>query len=125
MADVSLGAVAGVILRSRDIERLRTFYEQVFHVKFEYHINHGAQHYAGYLGTTLLELYRTVHVVPRGAQDSMILTVSNLEQTLARAESSALYVMPTQTPQGRMALLKDPDGRLVIVMEAGGNSSGC
>lgn len=103
-----------LVLKCRHIERVRGFYEALG-IRFDQE-QHGTGpvHYAGQLGEVVFELYPLENESP--ADSSRLgFAVENLEKVLfALNETGAVVVSQArQTPWGRQAVVRDPDGRAV------------
>ncbi len=105
-----------LVLRSSDIEKLKNFYEKLLEVKFESHTDHGPLHYGALIGSVLLELYSTKKELLQ--LDSPGFSVSGLENVIARVEPKYVHKQSYDSDFGRMAILKDPDNRLVFLVES-------
>lgn len=104
-----------VVLRSKDIEGLRSFYSKLLSAEFEEHTDHGPRHYGTQIGETYLEIYTTKQT--QGQLDSVGFGTDGLEATIERVGREYIHRPAADTPQGRAATLKDPDGRLVFLVE--------
>ena len=104
-----------IILRTPDIERLRDFYARLLQVTFTRHTDHGPEHYAAPLKGLTIEIYPTKRRLEQ--LDGQGFSVLNLETILARVDKTALHQAPFETPVGRSAMIKDPDGRLIYLTE--------
>lgn len=112
-------SVSFLVLRSPDIDRLRTFYETIgLQFKEEKH-DEGPMHYSCDLGQVTLELYPT-----KGNADSVSigLTYSSLETVLLDFEPKCIEKQPFISNNTRTAWLRDPDGRLVQLFERSGKN---
>ncbi len=105
-----------VVIRSTDIDRLRDFYSALLGVEFvpEKH-GDGPRHYSCQLGDVVLEIYPARDNVP--SQESVGFLVPNLEEALKRVELTHIHKAPMQTDYGRLAVIRDPDGRMVHLEE--------
>lgn len=110
-----------VVLYSPDIERLRAFY-LLLGLEFEREQHgRGPAHYAAQLGDAVLEIYpqpsassADVSAVRLGFDVAWIDAV--LDPLLAAGGS--LVTAPQETQQGIVAVVRDPDGRKVELVES-------
>ncbi|MBI2102685.1 VOC family protein [Candidatus Woesearchaeota archaeon] len=108
--------LSSVVLRSRDLEEMRQFYEQLLGMPFqEEQHERGRKHYSCRLGDVLLELY------PRRTDDAgtdqLGFTVDSLDRILECIEEKYVRHGPFDTMYGRGLLLRDPEGRLIHLEE--------
>lgn len=113
MADVSLTLL---VLKTRQVDRLRAFY-QTLGVKFtEEQHGQGPRHHAGRVGEVVIEIY------PLPADGTTVDTstllgfsVGKLAEVIQGLEGIGTLVVKqaTQTAWGLQAVVKDPDGRSV------------
>lgn len=115
-------SIGGVFLRSRDPERLRSFYQSVLGFDLgswggaTFPIHEGDR--AGYQIWGAVSQSSTF--LGGGERDVMVtLRVTDLESSLARARSHGADVLPrrVQRVQGKYAYLRDPDGTLLELWE--------
>jgi lactoylglutathione lyase len=104
-----------LVLRCRDIERSRAFYE-LLNFTFKNHA-HGAgpQHYAAESPAFVFELYPAK---PDAPQDRTALgfSVSNLEQSHAQFIAAGHSPEPIKdNPWGKSFILRDPDFRRIEI----------
>ena len=105
-----------LVLRSRDVERLRKFYESLG-LSFVHHKHdEGPLHYSSEQGEVVIELYTT----KKDIQDNIMLgfSVSDLETTIEKIGKERIHREPFETDEGRVAMLKDPDGRLCYLLQS-------
>ena len=104
-------SISFLALRSNNIEKLRSFYEQLGLSFHEEQHPPGPRHYSCCLPNLLLELYPTTGV--EKDRTTLGFQVTELEQTLGRVQS---YVKKTSfTDEKKQAILQDPDGRTLIL----------
>jgi predicted enzyme related to lactoylglutathione lyase len=105
-----------LVLRTCQLEALKAFYATLG-IEFvtERH-GGGTSHYAGYVGSLLLELYP----LPEGSTQPDATTrlgfvVPDVDAVLQTVESAGGNVVsrPQQTQWGLRAVVRDPDGRAV------------
>ena len=107
----------GIVLKSRNIDRLRSFYE-LLGVKFvEEKHGKGPLHFAGILPSNiLLELYPTEDHIDTTTRLSF--SIVGIEEVITLAKVVGELVHPIKdTTYGRKGVLKDPDGRTVELIE--------
>jgi catechol 2,3-dioxygenase-like lactoylglutathione lyase family enzyme len=105
-----------LVLRTPNLENMRTFYSALgAHFEKERHGN-GPEHYAATLGDDLvLELYPTLDGAVPDTGLRLGLRVNDIEETLRAIAQSAA---PQQTQWGLRAIVRDPDGRKVELLES-------
>jgi catechol 2,3-dioxygenase-like lactoylglutathione lyase family enzyme len=117
MAEVSLTLL---VLRTRQLEALRAFYQALgIELSAEKH-GEGPLHYAGRVGETVLELYPPAG--ESGTVDSATrlgFAVDNLTETVRALRERGTPVVrdPEPTAWGLRAVVRDPDGRSVELRE--------
>jgi len=104
-----------VVLRTTRIEEMRTFYSALgARFEKERHGN-GPEHYAATLDDDLvLELYPSVDGAMPDSGLRLGVRVDNIEETLRSIGQS---VAPRQTQWGLRAVVRDPDGRTVELLQ--------
>ena len=105
-----------LVLRCRDLERARVFYE-VFGLSFTRHAHgSGPEHYAHEDERGVFELYPATNVASDGDRTGLGFVVADLAEVHARLV--ALSFAPAEArdnPWGRTFVVRDPDGRRVEV----------
>lgn len=96
-----------LILRTKDIEELKSFYSNLLNVNFEEHLDHGPRHYGAKVGNTYLEIYQTRK--EQRQLDGLGFSLSSLE---FKANVSEEFILERSENNIK---LKDPDGRLVFL----------
>jgi catechol 2,3-dioxygenase-like lactoylglutathione lyase family enzyme len=106
-----------LVLRTPNLEDLKRFYSALgAHFESERHGN-GPEHYAATLDNDLvLELYPTEDGATPDPGLRLGLSVADLEEAL---RSLGQTVAPRQTQWGLHALIRDPDGRTVELLQSG------
>ncbi len=105
-----------LVLYSRDVERLRYFYENFLKFSFvkEKHGN-GAEHYSCQLGELVLELYPTskenTHTTRLG------FAIEGLDELIKKLDCAFVHRSPFETDYGRCAIIQDPDDRFIHLYE--------
>jgi len=108
--------LSSVVLRSRDLEMTRSFYERLLGAEFqEEQHDHGPKHYSCNLSGVLLELYPRLS--DDKGTDQIGFTVTSLDEVVGRVEPQYIRQGPFDTSYGRGLLLRDPDGRLIHLDE--------
>ncbi|HLD00154.1 MAG TPA: glyoxalase/bleomycin resistance/extradiol dioxygenase family protein [Candidatus Nanoarchaeia archaeon] len=112
MPDIKLSLI---VLRSKDIDSLRIFYELLgFSFSQEQHGN-GPIHYASTNREVVIELYPTLK---KNVDNTLIgFKVSNLEALLHGISAEYIPKPPSETSHGKAVFLRDPDGRLIRLEE--------
>jgi hypothetical protein len=117
MSEISLSLL---VIRTRQIEAVRFFYETLGVNFVEERHGAGPVHFAGHVGATLLEIYP----LTAGEADTTTrlgFTVADLGwiiESLWRRNLSPLK-QAQQSEWGLRFVVKDPDGRSVELLEAG------
>jgi len=104
-----------VVLRTKDKARLKDFYQGIFNVEFDEHEDHCSRHYGVRVGEVYLEVYQTKSEM--GQLDGLGFEVRDLEISLGLAGNDYVQKEIESTPVGRVAMLKDPDGRVIYLSE--------
>jgi lactoylglutathione lyase len=113
VTDVSLTLL---VLKTQQVERLRTFYSALgIELAKEQH-GKGSIHYAGRAGEVVLELYPLPDDV--GSVDATTrlgFSIENLAEVVEAIHAIGAPVLtePQETPWGYRAVVRDPDGRAV------------
>ena len=105
-----------LVLRCRDLERARTFYEVLgFHFTRHAH-GSGPEHYAHEDDRGVFELYPATDAASEGDGTGLGFVVADLAD--AHAKLASLGFAPAEArdnPWGRTFVVRDPDGRRVEV----------
>jgi predicted enzyme related to lactoylglutathione lyase len=104
-----------LVLRSRQIQTLKVFYESLGLKFSEEKHGRGPQHYAAILGTLVLELYPLQETNTGSDIPRLGFEVSDVEKACEKAKAAGATIKqaPKKTDHGVQALLLDPDGRTV------------
>jgi len=107
-----------LVLRCRDLEAARTFYE-LFGYRFAKHAHgSGPEHYAHEGDAFVLELYPASSPTS-GDMTGLGIAVPSLPEAHARlSEAGCAPAAIRDNPWGRSFVARDPDGRRVEVTEA-------
>ncbi len=110
-----------VVLYSPDIERLRAFYA-LLGLEFEREQHgRGPEHYAAELGEAVLEIYPQADTSPGDVSAVRLgFDVAWIDAVLDPLLSAGgtLVTAPQETQRGIVAVVRDPDGRKVELVEA-------
>lgn len=118
MAGVSLMLL---VLKTRQVDRLRAFYQALGIELVEEQHADGPVHYAGKIGDAVLEIYPLPD--EGGAADATtrlgfaVDRLAEVVQTL-HAVGAVITAEPRQTAWGLRAVVRDPDGRAVELYQA-------
>jgi len=117
MAGVALKLL---VLKTRQVERLRQFYQTIGIEMIEEKHGDGPTHYAGRVGDIVLEVYPLT--VSGSAADATVrlgFVVEELTEVVRALQSSGAAIInePRQTAWGCRAVVRDPDGRAVELYE--------
>jgi catechol 2,3-dioxygenase-like lactoylglutathione lyase family enzyme len=106
-----------LVLRCRDIEASRRFYE-VLDLRFEAHAHgDGPRHYACVDERGVLELYPAT-VPATGDRTGVGFELPDFEAVLARFAAAGFQPQPVRlNPWGRTFVVRDPDDRRVEIKE--------
>lgn len=105
-----------LILRTHNLEKLRIFYEGIFNVVFEEHLDHGPRHYGAKFDESYIEIYPTSK--EQGQLDGFGMNVENIETLLRRVSKEDLHRSLESSPKGRSAIIRDPDNRLIYLSDS-------
>ncbi len=109
-----------VVLRSTDLERAQSFYE-CLGLQFTRH-RHGSgpEHLSAELGGCVFELYPQATGGASTLGTRIGFSVPSLETVIAAlSDSSAALISPPQdSPWGRRAVVADPDGHRIELVQA-------
>ncbi|MFN0127661.1 MAG: VOC family protein [Verrucomicrobiales bacterium] len=106
-----------VVIRARDIDASKTFYEH-FGLTFRRHKHgKGPEHYACESPSCVFEIYPESGLSSSGARIGF--SVSEVDSTVEalRGAGEVIITEPTDSPWGRRAVIRDPDGHSVELTE--------
>ncbi|WP_254506884.1 VOC family protein [Anatilimnocola floriformis] len=109
-----------LVLKTRQLERLKDFYENLGIEFVEEKHGDGPLHFAGKLGDAVFEIYP----LASGEADAttrlgfVVDDLDDISERLQRLQSVPLK-QPKQTEWGRRLVVKDPDGRSVELYQSG------
>ena len=108
-----------VVMRSADIERLSQFYKLLGLDFIQHHHGKGPEHYACELGTVVFEIYPRIDDAQNIASTRIGFQVNSLDAVFAKLQESGVTVIsqPKDSPWGRRAVVDDPDGNRVELVE--------
>jgi lactoylglutathione lyase len=105
-----------VVLKTRQVDRLRTFYSALGIDLAEEHHGNGPVHYAGQVGEVVLEVY-PLPDDGTGTDSTTRLgfAVEKVDEVMQalRASGTPVVTEPRMTSWGFRAVVRDPDGRAV------------
>ena len=117
MADVALTLL---VLKTRQIEQVRRFYQILgIHFAEEQH-GRGPVHFAGRVGDVVIEVYPLPDDgSPVDSSTRLVFAVEKVADTMQSLEASGMKVVtpPKETAWGFQAVVKVPDGRSVELTE--------
>ena len=108
-----------IVLYSQDIERSKTFYEALGLQFAKERHGQGKDHYACELGSTVLEIYPLSAEQAAAPSTRLGFSVSSIDQVVVRLAkvNHRPVTEPRGSPWGRRAVLQDPDGHRVELIE--------
>jgi lactoylglutathione lyase len=108
-----------LVLRAADIERTGSFYSVLGLSLVQEKHGCGPVHYSCDLGTMVLEIYPAGSIGAEPGTGMMGFTVSSLSHVLPMIESMGCSIVtaPASSDRGLRAVVKDPDGRRVELIE--------
>ena len=113
MADVSLTLL---VLKTRQVEQLRLFYQTLGIAFAEEQHGKGPVHYAGRLGGAMIEIYPLRDDgSPVDASTRLGFAVENVAEVVQTLQGIGTKIVtpPRETAWGLQAVARDPDGRSV------------
>jgi lactoylglutathione lyase len=105
-----------LVLKTRQVEQLRLFYETLGIGLTEEQHGKGPMHFAGQVGDVVIEVYPlTDESTPVDASIRLGFAVDNLAEVVQKLQSigSEIVTPPRETAWGVQAVVHDPDGRAV------------
>ncbi len=111
-----------LVLKTSQLDRLKAFYECIGCEFVKEKHGKGPIHYAAEIEECLLELYPIPAGKDSGASTVRVgFRVERLDEviTLFREQALSIDQTPVQSPWGYRAVVIDPDGRKVELVEAG------
>jgi hypothetical protein len=116
MADVSLTLL---VLKTRQVDRVRTFYQALGIAFIEERHGSGPRHFAGRVGDVVMEVYPLPDDGTADPSTRLSFTVGNMVDVVQAVQGldAPMVKQPTQTAWGLQAVVKDPDGRSVELIQ--------
>jgi catechol 2,3-dioxygenase-like lactoylglutathione lyase family enzyme len=116
MADLALSLV---VIRSANLERAVQFYRALGLSFIREQHGSGPEHYASVIGSAVFEIYPRDSESRSSAAVRLGFRVPSLGESLAALarQEVELVSAPRDTPWGRCAVVKDPDGHRVEIRE--------
>jgi len=107
-----------VVLRAEDVERARRFYEALGATFAAERHGAGPEHYAAPWGDAVLEIYPAATERPPEAV-RLGFRVPSIDAALEtlRILNAEIVTPARESPWGRRAVVRDPDGRMVELTE--------
>jgi lactoylglutathione lyase len=117
MADARLNLV---VLRSPDVERARRFYERLGLTFTRHRHGNGPEHHASEGGPVVFEIYPAEGAAQATAHVRLGFQVPSVDDLLSRlhAEGTEIVSAPKDSPWGRRAVVTDPDGHRIELIES-------
>ena len=108
-----------VVIRSKDIERLGTFYSALGLQFTKHRHGSGPEHLSATLGQTVFEVYPASTPGESTASTRLGFSVQSLANTLSdlRKLDPTVLTEPADTPFGRRAVVRDFEGHKVELSE--------
>ena len=108
-----------VVIRSRDIEKLATFYSVLGFAFVRHRHGNGPEHLSSAIGEAVFEIYPAASHGESTASTRLGFSVPSLTAALEqlRGLNASVLAEPSDTPFGRRAVVKDFDGHKVELYE--------
>jgi lactoylglutathione lyase len=108
-----------VVLRARDPEQLCRFYSALGLCFVREQHGNGPVHHASEIGHSVFEIYPRKHDEPTTTGARIGFSVSSLDDILKllATENTRIISGPTASPRGRRAVVCDPEGHKVELVE--------
>ena len=115
-----------VVIRVADLERSASFYRSMQMPLTKESHGAGPDHYSVDLGGVVMELYPRRSEAEATTQTRIGLVVEKLDDVLAVCQASGgqLIAAAKDSPWGRRAIVKDPDGHTIELVESLKNPAG-
>jgi hypothetical protein len=119
-ADVTVVAMRLLVLRTNQLEGVRAFYQSLGIALSPERHGSGPPHYAGRVGTCVLEVYPLPDGGVADATTRLGFAVVDLGRVLESLQAAGTPVLspPKETAWGKRAVVQDPDGRAVELYQA-------
>jgi lactoylglutathione lyase len=104
-----------LVLKTRQPDTLRSFYQALGVDLSEERHGKGPRHFAGRVGETVLEVYPLTEEIAADASTRLGFTVGDVDGvvTALRGVGAPVVSPPQQTTWGYRAVVRDPDGRAI------------
>jgi catechol 2,3-dioxygenase-like lactoylglutathione lyase family enzyme len=108
-----------VVVRVNDLEASRRFYNSIGLVLTSERHGNGPQHYSADLDGVVVEFYPRSSDGDRTDQPRLGFSVPNINEVLAACQNAGGEIIsaPKDSPWGRRAVVQDPDGHKVELIE--------
>jgi predicted enzyme related to lactoylglutathione lyase len=109
-----------VVIRVADFERSASFYRSMQMPLTKERHGAGPDHYSVDLGGVVMELYPRRSEAEATTQTRIGFVVDKLDEVLAASQASGgqLIAAAKDSPWGRRAIVKDPDGHTIELVES-------
>jgi lactoylglutathione lyase len=113
-----------VVIRSAEIEHSLQFYTWLGLAFTQHRHGNGPEHYACELGTVVFELYPLTNEAQNTKATRIGFQVDELDALIARLQENGVTIIsqPKDSPWGRRAIVDDPDGHRVELLETSKSS---
>lgn len=109
-----------LVLKTRQVDKLRAFYQAIGIDLHQEQHGSGPIHFAGQLGDVVLEVYplpnNTAHVDDTTRLGFAVANITGVVEALQITGTPAV-TQPNAAERGRRAVVRDPDGRAVELYE--------
>jgi hypothetical protein len=102
-----------LVLKTRQIDKLRQFYQAIGIEFVQEQHGKGPVHYAGHAGGTVIEIYPAPDDASINSSIRLGFAVDNLAEVVGALETAANASLPKIAAAGLQAIIRDPDGRSV------------
>jgi catechol 2,3-dioxygenase-like lactoylglutathione lyase family enzyme len=108
-----------LVLRAADLDRSRRFYETLGLTLVKEKHGAGPEHYACEMGDTVFEIYPTNSGAESSASTRLGFRVPTVDRALEslREIGAEVIMEPKDSPWGRRAVVRDPDGYSIEITE--------
>jgi lactoylglutathione lyase len=108
-----------VVLRSSNLEQAARFYSRLGLQFTRHQHGHGPEHFAAELGNSVFELYPLSADGPSTLGTRIGFSVPSLDAALAALDDypAAVLSPPKDSPWGRRAIIVDPDGHRIELLQ--------
>jgi hypothetical protein len=115
-------SLALVVIRSRDMEKLASFYSALGFIFTRHRHGNGPEHFSCTIGGTVFEIYPSSTADEATTATRLGFSVPSLASTLdiLRGLGTTILTEPSDTPFGLRAVVKDFEGHKVELYEKTG-----